>query len=137
MVRQKKKGKGKLIFRCACCAIIIGLIGAFNFGSFGFNFGNGGFGLFSGSGGSGSGDSNSTANEQYDGTVSTPIIITGELILYDEQEISLEYLSTLIIDPNYSDVLWELRSDRAIAAVYDDVRALFLENNISFTETMD
>ena len=147
-IKRKKKGKGTFIAGCVCGIAILGLVGSLNFGGFGFGDGWG-FGLGSdGGGGSddeatdirggGAGDSVEDAEgDANDGDVALVQFVTvdGSLILHNGEEISLDQLSLRLI--NYSDAAWELRSERAIAAVYDDVRALFLDHNVSFTETMD
>ena len=152
VVKRKRKGRGKFIAGCICGLAVIAFVGSLNLGGFGFGdgWGFGGSGSGSGSGGSGSGGSGYDANGNGDGdnggsgesaddasgdaaALIQLIVVEGDLILHNGEEISLEQLGGLL--ENYSDAIWELRSERAIAAVYDDVRALLLEHNVTFTET--
>ena len=150
MVVKKKKGRGKFIAGCVCGIAILGFVATLNFGGFGFGdswgFGSGsgdrdGSGYDTdGNGGSRSGDFEDVDDAQRQDengglTLMHLVIVEGERVLHNEDEISLAQLGVLLV--NYSDAAWELRGERAIAAVYDDVKALFLEHGVTFTETMD
>ena len=146
--KKKRRGRGKYVAGGACIVAAIGIAIGLNFDGLGFGDGWG----FSTSGSS-SEESDYSVNddngangaidndyneqdENNDENAPTQLVtVEGDSILHDGAEISLEQLATLLT--NYSDATWELRSERAIAAVHDDVRALLQEHGVSFTETTD
>jgi len=131
IINKKKKGRGKFVAGCVCTVTVLLLIGNFGLG------GNSGWGLF---GTGGSGDGNGAGGFTY--TPSDPetngqgqvVTIEGSTISHNSVEITLDELGELLV--TYADGTWELRSERAIAAVQDDVRALFHAHEVAFTEVM-
>jgi len=139
--RKKKKRRGRYVVGALCCAAIVGVAIGLNFDGLGFGDGWG-FDL----GGSGSNDSGYSSddndingagatdeNGQDDNAPTQLVTVDGDTIFHNGTEISLAELNTIIV--NNSNATWELRSERAIAAVQDDVRALLQDHGVRFTET--
>jgi len=149
MAKRKKKKNGRYIFGTVCVVAAVGIALGLNFDGLGFGDGWG-FGTSNGSNDSnydanGDNGANGTINDDdsdengQEGnngdTMTHLIIVEGDAIMHDGAEISLEQLSTLLA--TYPDAIWELRSERAIAAVQDDVRTMLQQHDVSFTETTD
>jgi len=134
--RKKKRKRGKYVAGAVGCAAVVGIIVGLNFDGLGIGDG---FGFDLGSSDSDSvyeeTDDNDTAGNAGQDHPTQVVTVEGDSILFNGSEISLEQLDTLLAD--YSGDTWELRSERAIAAVQDDVRALLQQNGVRFTETSD
>jgi len=143
--RKKKRRNGKYVVGAVCVAGVIGLAGFLDFGGFGIGDGWGGFGSNSNDSGYSTNDNDANNNggnasdnedEDVNNNATTQIVtVEGGSIFHNGAEISLDQLSTLIADN--SGATWELRSERAIAAVQDDVRSMLQQHGVSFTETTD
>ena len=63
------------------------------------------------------------------------IRVSGESIFHGEEEINISQLRNLLREHDQPGLVWELRDEQAILAVYDEVRVLLMEYDVSFTET--
>jgi len=132
--RKKKRKRGKYVAGAVGCAAIVGIIVGLRFDGLGIGDGFG-FDLGSNSESVYEEDDNDSNAGQAADTPSQVVTVEGDSIYHNGAEISLEQLGTILT--SYSDATWELRSERAIAAVQDDVRAMLQQHGVSFTESSD
>ncbi|MCL2356877.1 MAG: hypothetical protein FWC70_06945 [Defluviitaleaceae bacterium] len=68
----------------------------------------------------------------------TPLLtirVVESAIMYDGQELNTDELRALLTELHRPEYVWELHDERAIYAVHEEVRNLFAELNITFTQT--
>ena len=63
------------------------------------------------------------------------IRVSGDLIFHGDEEVTIHQLQTLLREHDQPGLVWELRDEQAILAVYEEVRVLLMEHDVSFTET--
>ena len=57
-----------------------------------------------------------------------------DTILFEGTAVTLEGLKEILLTRNQPETEWRLRDDRAIKAVYDQVKALFIECAAAYAE---
>ena len=154
----------KLAITCAIVAGIVWVASqlGLDFSGFGINIGSGGQGGGGNGGGSGYhqeyhgepggvygsegqqgsesgyGDGGVGGQEQaYEYTAeerSLIITISGEQIMHGNREITLQELSSIVLEINTPDDTWELWDNQAIKATYDQAKAVLIDNAIRFEE---
>ena len=67
--------------------------------------------------------------------ISLLIRVSGDTIFHGDDEITVADLQALLLEHNEPGLVWELRDEQAILAVYEEVKVLLMEQGATFTET--
>ena len=63
------------------------------------------------------------------------IRVVGNSIFHGDEEITIAGLQNLLREYDEPGLVWELRDEQAILAVYEEVRVMLMEQDVTFTET--
>jgi hypothetical protein len=64
-----------------------------------------------------------------------PIRVVGDVIMHGEDEVTIDELRDIVLEQSQPGLIWELRGERAILAVIDEVRLLLRDMDAEFRET--
>ena len=148
--KKKKGGKGKWAVGGACvaAAALLGL--GFDVGGLGSGMGFPTFDIANESNGSSNGSYTSTPEipievQNQEEVTNTPdgtgeevpllIRISGDTIVHDGQTVSINELREIVLRRSRPDDIWEVRDERGIAIVHEEVLMMLRDNEITFTET--
>ena len=154
----------KLVITCAVVAGIVWIASqlGLDLSGFGINMGSGGQGGGNGGGSGyhqeyhgengavnggeyqqgseseqGSGNGGGEHGQAYEYTEeehSLIIMISGEQIMHGNREVTLQELTSIVLEINTPDDTWELWDNQAIKATYDQAKAVLIDNAIRFEE---
>ena len=63
------------------------------------------------------------------------IRVAGDAIFHGDDPVTIDQLQSILDEHDDPGVMWELRDEQAILAVYEEVRILLMEQGAAFTET--
>ena len=69
--------------------------------------------------------------------LSLVIRVAGDAIFHGDDPVTIAQLQSILDEHDGPGVMWELRDEQAILAVYEEARILLMEQGATFTETAE